>query len=157
MRIIYTTGLLLILAVCVATLDISVKGARQRKLNQDELVKKLNSMQDLGARNEAKIDASNDQLLGFMTRTTQYLDYLQTENPQLKVPKSKEPRAPNAPPISYGELERPKFEHPRFNSPTPAPKVILQKGPVRYKTKVRPWRWSDLFKPRSSPTPHKKK
>lgn len=122
------------------------KAADERK----ETSRLFQTLSEVVNQNSLRIDANTEALLKYMQRTTIYLDKLQRDNPQIKVPKAAENRPLGAPLPTEKELERPKYEHPKADQPRPTPQIITKyKARPKPKPTPEPW-YHNLFNPKST-------
>lgn len=134
-RLLYTSLFAMVLAGIVSLIILLFVLAGKASGERKAITQRFDGLGELVTQNSVRIAANTDALMAYMQRTTMYLDKLQRDNPQIKVPKAAENRSPGAPPPTDKELERPKYEHPKADQPTPAP---ITKTVVKYKARAKP-------------------
>jgi hypothetical protein len=101
----------------------------------------------IASTNSARLDAQQNQYIDYISQMITFIDKLQKDNRQIKVPKAIWPRPPGAPAPVESDLDRPRYEHPGAGV-TPAPQTKTRTI-VKYKTKrpsPTPKPWYQFFK-----------
>lgn len=96
-------------------------------------------------KSELRQDADREQYVSYIETIARIIDKLQKDNPQIKVPKAAVFNPPGKEPKGDGDLDRPKYEHPKADLPTPTPRT---KTVIKYKSKPKPTPkpWFQFFK-----------
>jgi hypothetical protein len=115
----------------------------QKQMNANIKLITTNNVMAVTARAENKV--MRESYLAYIKDMTAILDKMQRDNQQIKVPKGPEPRVPGSPARSDQELDRPKYEHPKADLPSPTPKVIIKKVKAKPSPTPKPW-WKNFLK-----------